>query len=331
VGGNHRHPESWQNQSGAENLTTIPSRVDLHCHTTASDGELTPEQLVAQAASLGIQVLGITDHDTTEGLPRALAEAGRQAITVVPGVEISTVNGREEIHLLGYFVDLDNPDLQALLARTREARRERAQKMLGRLANLGMPVEWDRVVAISGGGGSIGRPHVAATLLEAGHVGSYDEAFNLWIGRDCPAYVERYKLQPEDAIRLVRQSGGLPVLAHPYFYSRDGERKGGLDLKRWLPVLREAGLAGIEAYYPHYPPRARRQLLDLAVQYGLAITGGSDFHGGMLSNGLGGVPVPWVVWEGLERRHRQMQAAAEAEALMCSGLQVDLAPEQVRK
>ena len=122
----------------ARSLTTFQSRVDLHSHTTASDGGLTPEELVARAASLGIEVLAITDHDTTEGLPAALAEAQRQGITVVPGVEISTVSGREEIHLLGYFVDLDNAELQALLARTREARWERAQKMLARLAKLGL-------------------------------------------------------------------------------------------------------------------------------------------------------------------------------------------------
>jgi predicted metal-dependent phosphoesterase TrpH len=270
---------------------------------------------------LGIEVLGITDHDTTEGLPAALVEAQRWDITVVPGVEISTVSGRQEIHLLGYFVDLDNPDLQALLNRTRESRRKRAQEMLVRLANLGLSIEWRRVIEISRGGGSIGRPHVAATLLEAGHVSSYDEAFNLWIGRDRPAYVERYKLTPEEAIQLVRASGGIAVLAHPYFYNRSGKRRDGLDLKRWLPQLRAAGLAGIEVYYPNYPRHASRQLLALAVQHGLLIAGGSDYHGGMLGNRLGSVSVPWAAWEGLQRRHRLMQAQPAR--------QVDACPEPV--
>jgi len=265
---------------------------------------------VARAAGLGIEVLAITDHDTTEGLAPALAEARQRTITVVPGVEISTVSGREEIHLLGYCLDLENPELQALLARTQEARRERARRMLSRLANLGLVVEWERVIELSGGGGSIGRPHVAASLLEAGHVSSYDEAFNLWIGRGCPAYVERYKLSPEDAIQLVRRSGGLPVLAHPYIYSRSGELRRSLDLKHWLPRLCGAGLAGIEAYYPHYPRRASRRLLELAIRYGLLVTGGSDFHGAILGHGLGGVAVPWAVWQGLQRRHRQMQTLA---------------------
>ncbi len=276
---------------------------------------------MARAASLGIEVLSITDHDTTEGLPAALAEAKRWDITVVPGVEISTICGREEIHILGYLVDLEDPELQALLTRTRKARRERAQKMLARLASLGLPIKWERVLEIAGGGGSIGRPHVAATLLEAGHVSSYDEAFNLWIGRGCPAYVERYKLLPTDVIRLVRRGGGLPVLAHPYVYSRDGERRAGLDLGYWLPRLRKAGLAGIEVYYPHYPRRASRQLLALAVQHGLLITGGSDYHGGVPGNGLGSVSVPWAIWEGLERRHRLTWAR--------SSRRVEVGPEPV--
>ena len=283
-------------------MTTIQSRVDLHSHTTASDGSLSAEELVARAASLGIEVLAITDHDTTDAVPTALAEARRRDITLVPGVEISTVSGREEIHLLGFFVDIDNPELQALLARTREARRTRAQKMLARLAKLGLPLEWGRLVEVSSGSSSIGRPHVAATLLEAGHVSSYSEAFDLWIGRDRPAYVERYKLSPEEAIRLIRGSGGLAVLAHPYIYNRKGECKAGLDLPRWLPRLRDAGLEGLEVYYPHYARAVSRRLLALAVEHGLLIAGGSDYHGGMLSNGLGSINVPWAAWEGLQRR-----------------------------
>jgi predicted metal-dependent phosphoesterase TrpH len=263
---------------------------------------------VARAAGQGIEVLSITDHDTTEGIPAALAEARRWGMTLVPGVEVSTISGREEIHLLGYFVSTEHAEFQALLAITRKARWERAQEMLARLARLGMSVEWERVVEISGGGGSIGRPHVAASLLEAGHVSSYDEAFDLWIGRDRPAYVERYKLTPEEAIQLVGKSGGLAALAHPYQYNRRGERRAGLNLKHWLPRLRAAGLEGLEVYYPNYPRRASRQLLELAIKHGLLITGGSDFHGGMLGNGLGSVAVPWAVWEGMERRHRVTQA-----------------------
>jgi 3',5'-nucleoside bisphosphate phosphatase len=290
-------------------LITISSRVDLHSHTTASDGGLSPQDLVARAAAQGIEVLAITDHDTTTGVPAALDEAGRRGIVVVPGVEVSTLSGREEIHLLGYFVDLRSEELQALLSRTRAARRERAERMLARLAKLGLPVEWQRVVELAGEEGSIGRPHVAASLLEAGLINTWEEAFERWIGRDCPAYVERYKLTPEEAITLVRRSGGLPVLAHPYLYNRKGERKKDLDLKRWLPRLCEAGLAGIEVYYPNYPRHVSSSLLDMALKHGLMISGGSDFHGGPMANGLGSVDVPWAAWEGLLRRHRARPAA----------------------
>jgi predicted metal-dependent phosphoesterase TrpH len=264
--------------------------------------------LVARAADLGIEVLAITDHDTTDGIPPAVTEAQRWNITVVPGVEISTLSAQDEIHLLGYFVNIDDPDLQATLARTRVARLERARGMVARLASFGLAIKWERLIEIAGESGSIGRPHVAATLLEAGYVQSYNEAFDLWIGRDCPAYVERLKLSPEDAIQLVRNSGGLPVLAHPFIYDRNGAYKTGLDLKRWLPRLCEAGLQGIEVYYPHYPHRISRQLLAMAIHHGLLITGGSDFHGGFLGNGLGSVAVPWAAWLGLVQRYRLSRA-----------------------
>jgi predicted metal-dependent phosphoesterase TrpH len=287
------------------------------------------DELVARAADLGIEVLAITDHDTTDGIPPAVTEAQRWNITVVPGVEISTLSAQDEIHLLGYFVNIDDPDLQATLARTRVARLERARGMVARLASFGLAIKWERLIEIAGESGSIGRPHVAATLLEAGYVQSYNEAFDLWIGRDCPAYVERLKLSPEDAIQLVRNSGGLPVLAHPFIYDRNGAYKTGLDLKRWLPRLCEAGLQGIEVYYPHYPHRISRQLLAMAIHHGLLITGGSDFHGGFLGSGLGSVAVPWAAWKGLERRHRLIRARLGRHIQGHAKPVVDFAPSQV--
>lgn len=312
----------------AAGLGASPSRVDLHTHTVVSDGTLTAKELVARAAGLGIEVLAITDHDTTEALPEALAEAQLWDITVVPGVEISTVTGREEIHLLGYFVDIGDAELQRLLARTREARWERAEKMLGRLATLGLPVEWQRLVDIAGEG-SVGRPHVAATLLEAGHVGTWDEAFDLWIGRGRPAYVERYKLTPQEAIQMVRRCGGLPVLAHPFVYSRSGVCRKSMDLQYWLPRLREAGLEGIEVYYSNYPHRVSRRLLEQSIQHGLLPAGGSDFHGGRAGSGLGRVSVPWAAWQGLLRRYRVNQARAARQIEVQAGPAQDLAANQV--
>ena len=303
--------------------------MDLHSHTTASDGSLSPEQLVIQAARQGLRVLAITDHDTTEGLPPAMSEARRWDLTVVPGVEISTISGPEEIHLLGYFVDLGNVALQELLARTRQARWDRAQKMLARLADLGLPLEWERLSEIASESASIGRPHVAATMLEAGYVGSFNEAFDMWIGRGRPAYIERYKLAPEEAIQLVRQSGGLPVLAHPYFCTWRGECTAALDLGHWLPRLRAAGLEGIEAYYPRYTRSLNRKLLGLAIEHGLLITGGSDFHGGLLGQGLGSVDVPWAVWEGLERRNRLEQPTVRSQVEVRADQHPAMSPSRI--
>jgi len=267
---------------------------------------MTPRELVSLAMEVGLDVVAITDHDTTEAVPVAIEAAQQTRLTVVPGVEISTLSGQEEIHILGYFVDLENKELQGLLAQTRDARRERAEKMLKRLSSLGFPIEWDHLMQVSGGSHSIGRPHVAVSMLEAGYVSSYDQAFDLWIGRGKPAYVERLRIPPEEAVRLVRWSRGLPILAHPYFFSHDGGYRAGLDLQRWLPRLRKAGLAGIEIYYPNYPRSASRRLLDLALKHGLLITGGSDCHGGVAGSRLGSITVPWAAWEGLVHRHEQM-------------------------
>ncbi len=259
--------------------------------------------MVARAASLGVHVLSVTDHDTVAGVRPAQAAAKHWGITLVPGVEISAVSGQEEIHILGYFVDVENAELKTFLTQAREARQERAQQILARLAQWGLPIEWDQVVAKAGGNGSIGRAHIAATMVEQGYVHSWDEAFEQWIGPGRPAYVERYKLSPEDAIQLIRRSGGLPALAHPYIFSRNGECKVSLDLARWLPRLRDAGLEGIEVYYPNYSHRVSRRLLAWAIRYGLFVSGGSDFHGEGTGSDLGSVAVPWAVWEGLERRH----------------------------
>jgi hypothetical protein len=285
---------------------------------------------VAHAASIGVQVLAITDHDTTAGVRAAHAAGRRHGVTVVPGVEISTIAGREEIHILGYFVDVDNQELQSLLVETREVRRERAQKMLARLDDLGLPVAWEQVMSKAADGQSVGRTHVALALLEAGHVGSCEEAFALWIGRDCPAYVERYKLAPEQAIELVRSTGGIAVLAHPYIYSRYGRCKAALDLKHWLPRLRAAGLMGIETFYPHYPHRISRRLLALATTYDLLVTGGSDFHGTAIDNGLGSVDVPWPVWKGLERRRRLIEMGVVGAVPGSTGGLAGRAQSQIR-
>ncbi len=255
--------------------------IDLHTHTTASDGALPPEDLVALAVACGIAVLGITDHDTTDGLEPARAAAARERLTLVPGVEISTHHPAGELHILGYGIPSDDQELEALLARSRKSRVERAKRMLGLLANLGMPIGWDRVRALAGEG-TVGRPHIAAALQEAGHVRSVQEAFERYLGNGRPAYVPREKIGPCEAIAAIHRAGAVAVLAHP------------AEHLSVTSELVECGLDGLEAYYTGYSPEVTASIVQLANTHGLFCTGGSDFHGETVipENVLGGVEVP---------------------------------------
>jgi predicted metal-dependent phosphoesterase TrpH len=244
--------------------------LDLHTHSTASDGLLTPAQLVALAAERGLRTLALTDHDTVAGIPEASAAASAAALRFVPGVELSTHVESGEVHMLGYFIDTADPALREALTGFRAARAGRAEGMVARLGAAGAPIALDRVHAFAGGG-SIGRPHVARALVEAGHAASINEAFERWLVRGRPGYVERFRLTPPDAIRLIRASGGVPVLAHPHSVD---------DLPGLLPRLLEAGLAGLECYYGDYDEPRKRDYLALAKRHGLVATGGTDYHGG---------------------------------------------------
>jgi 3',5'-nucleoside bisphosphate phosphatase len=268
--------------------------IDLHLHTTASDGAFSPAQIVQMALAAGLRAVAITDHDTMDGVDEAQAAAAGTGLAVIPGVEMSSDLPQGEAHILGYFLDAHNPDLVRLLATLRKARWDRAQRMVEKLGALGVPVSWDRVAAIANGG-AVGRPHVARALIEAGHVSSVQDAFALYIGREGPAYVDRYKLTPEEVTRTVLQWGGLPLLAHPSFV---------VDLMALLPRLVSAGLVGMEAYYTGYSPEVTASLLRLARDNGLVGTGGSDFHGKSVVAGavLGSVGVPYAVLEELQAR-----------------------------
>ncbi|MBI4236363.1 MAG: PHP domain-containing protein [Chloroflexi bacterium] len=269
--------------------------VDLHLHSTVSDGVLTPADLVRQAAAAGLRIIALTDHDSTDGLGEA-QEAARAhpRLVLIPGVEFSTDVAQGEVHILGYFIQVQAPGLQAALASFRDDRVGRARRMVERLAALGMPLQWERVLEIAGEG-SIGRPHIAQALVEAGHVPSVRAAFDRLLGRNGPAYVERAKMLPSEAIALVLRAGGLAVLAHP----RESP-----DLDRLVPELAAAGLAGMEVYYGLYPPEERARLLALARRYDLLPTGGSDYHGPGLAAEcpLGGAEVPLAVGEALLAR-----------------------------
>ncbi len=242
-----------------------------------------------------MEVIAVTDHDTVEGVAEAQLAGRPLGLEVIPGVEINTDVPGSEVHVLGYFVDLEHAELKSELQRLRFGRVGRAERMVQKLNALGAPVEWARVQQIAGEG-SIGRPHVAQALMEAGHVGSFSEAFDRYIGRQGPAYVERLKFTPEDACRLIRRAGGVPVLAHPVIFGKGGVPKGPLDLDRMIVSLVEAGLLGIELYYPGYDPATVDYLLGIARRHNLIRTGGSDFHGAPSERpDLGSVYVPLKV------------------------------------
>ena len=244
-------------------------KADLHLHTTASDGRLKPEELISLATKLGLDVIAITDHDTIDGVAPALAAAEAfSSLTVIPGVEINTDVPHGEVHILGYFIDYTDQKLASILRKLRDSRQERAQRMIAKLSKLGINIEWQRVRELAQGG-SICRPHIAQALSEKGYVGSEKEAFDNYIGHDGPAYVERYKLLPVEAVNLIIDAHGLPVLAHPADI---------VDLDELVPKLKAAGLVGIEVYYRDYASDIIEKLLKVAKEHTLITTGGTDYH-----------------------------------------------------
>lgn len=245
-------------------------KVDLHLHSNASDGKYSPAELVNLAARAGLTIIALTDHDSTEGIAPALAAAlSIPELKVIPGVEIGTDVPHGEVHILGYFIDYEDKKLNETLARLRHSRLFRANKMLEKLNHLGIKIEWERVQELAGSG-AVGRPHVARAMLEKGYINSIKEAFDKYIGREGPAYVEREKMSPEEAVGLVKDAQGLPVLAHPGTVP---------ELEQLLTRLKGAGILGIEVYYSQTLPRDIKKFKQLALHFGLVITGGSDFHG----------------------------------------------------
>ena len=266
------------------------SQADLHLHSTASDGQYTPTELVRLALGEGLRAIALTDHDTTDGIDEALKAAQGTALTVIPGVEISTdVPGKYEVHILGYYIDHRYVPLQERLRSMRESRLSRARKMWERLGQIGCPVSWERVLALAGDG-SVGRPHIAQALLEAGYVESVQDAFQRYVGLGALAYIPRPKLLPQQAVQLILAAGGLPVLAHPS------------KVIQHIPALVKAGLVGLEVYYNRYPEAEQRFLAGLAQKCNLIATGGSDFHGPQVLDtiSMGEANVPWSTVEQLQ-------------------------------
>ncbi len=268
--------------------------VDLHSHTTASDGTLTPRELVRLAARHGVRVLAVTDHDSTGGVREAMDEArGLPPLEVVPGLEINCDVPGAEIHVLGYCLDWEAEWFQQFLGAQREERRQRVYRIAARLAELGVPIDPDDVFALVKEG-SAGRPHVAQAMVDRGYVKSIREAFDRYLSLNGPANVPRKRLTPVEAVRIIRRARGVPVLAHPGLANRD----------ELIPELVEAGLSGIEAFYPEHSAGQITAYRELCAKLGLVATGGSDFHGPR----VGGVrhpgvqPVPDSAWAELRRR-----------------------------
>jgi predicted metal-dependent phosphoesterase TrpH len=268
------------------------SKVDLHVHTNASDGIDGPWEVVRLAAQRGIRIISVVDYDMTAGLDDAMLAGACFGVEVIPGIELSAEEDGRDVHLLGYFIDHENDELQRELARQRAARVFPTKTTVEILKQLGFPISWLRLGQISGHLG-IGRPHIARALIEASYVASYDEAKDKLIGRGKLTYAPRPdKLAPLEAIELLQNAGGLPVLAHPLVESPSGSRWSFPQMER-LEDYQRAGLVGLEAYYTGYPLGLSYSLESIAGRYGLIATGGSDYHGkAKPDNRLGGVYVP---------------------------------------
>lgn len=247
--------------------------ADLHLHTTASDGTFSPESVVEMAHGQSLQAISITDHDTLEGLPEALQRARDLKLFVIPGIELSTLLEEREIHILGYFIKYNHPELQRTLHQFIETRERRAERMVHLLKNQGYNITLERVKEIAKSP-VIGRPHIARALLERGYIQEMDEAFSShYIGRGGRAYVERFKITPKEAIHLIKSYGGYSVLAHPGLTGTHGMKK------KEIITLKEEGLDGIEVFYSGHRRQQRDYYHQLALEHKLLITGGSDFHG----------------------------------------------------
>lgn len=278
-----------------------PDLVDLHVHTTASDGVYTPRETVRRAAEAGLRALAVTDHDTVAGVADAVAAGQECGVEVVPGVEISAEFERGACHILGYFIDVSDEPLRATLAEARESRNRRNREILDKLRDLGFELSLNDVRARAGGG-SVTRAHFAAAMLEKRYVRSWDEAFDRYLGRGKPANVYRKRMAPERAIDVIHGAGGLAVLAHPRQLNRPQA-----EVARIIERLAAEGLDGLETQSPDHSASCARQYRALSERLGLLEAGGTDWHGRADSDirlgvGTGAIRVPYAVVEAMKDR-----------------------------
>ena len=279
--------------------------VDLHLHTTASDGRLTPTELVELTASKGLRTISVSDHDTTAGLEEAQRAVNRiPGMRLIPGIELSCDVPGGEVHMLGYFMDIEDAGFQEMLAGFREGRLARGEGMVTKLAEFGMHIEWERVLEIAGDA-SVGRPHIAQALVEKGYFAEPSDAFREYLGRNGKAYVERSKLTPPDAVKLLNDVGGVAVFAHPWFERRGNEPEPEQSLIETVEELKAAGLHGMEVHYAMYDEATVDWLADVARAYDLIPCGGSDYH----HSGNSREPLPGVNGPSMETVERLEEAA----------------------
>jgi predicted metal-dependent phosphoesterase TrpH len=276
--------------------------LDLHLHSTVSDGRLTPGDLVRLAHTSGVSTMALSDHDTTDGVAEAQRVGEGLGVRVIPAIELSTDLPGASIHILGLFLDYQDSTFQAAVRGFREARLDRAEQMVDALNRIGAPISLERVFEIAGEG-SVGRPHVAQALLEAGHIQTIDEAFDRFIGRGGPAYFEGFRLEPEEGIRLIHSVGGFASWAHP-------NELDGRDWREFLPAVVAAGIDGLEVYYSkEYGPEVAAAMLEACAAHDLVPTVGSDFHGfGTLCVPPGAVASPPDLLDRLEDRLQRIRS-----------------------
>ena len=283
--------------------------IDLHTHSTYSDGSLTPAQLAAHASETGLTAIALTDHDCLEGVREFLdacanagaGEDGKSSLMGIPGVEISVRVAAGAMHILGYFVDDADAAFGDILRRIRGGRDDRNKQIVTRLVELGCDLTMEDVRRCAGDL-VVGRPHFALAMIRKGYVGSKKEAFEKYLVKGGPAYVDRYRLSPEESIAAISRAGGVSVLAHPLTLGLDDKA-----LRCRIGELKEMGLAGIEAYYSEHTADREREYIEMAREFGLLVTGGSDFHGALnpaikLGRGFGSLRVPDSVAEKLYER-----------------------------
>lgn len=279
----------------------MEGHIDLHIHTTASDGTLTPSMVVSLACQKGLKAIAITDHDTVEGNEEAITEGRERGFKVIPGVEISCKHHLGEIHLLGYFLNWRSEVLRRKLSQLRRYREERNPEIIRKLRGMGIEITYEEVKEIAGGG-SIGRPHIAQVLKEKGYVFSNQDAFDRYLKKGAPAYVPKELLPVDEAIHLIKEAEGIPVIAHPMQY-RTLSTYG---VERFVRELMALGIEGIEAFYSTHSKEDTATLLNIANKYGLLVTGGTDFHGDIkpgieIGTGMGDMRIPYTLLERMEK------------------------------